>query len=120
MAIASSFIGKMAMQLKNYPLALKSFSHALDLGDTDLRTRELLAELHLRFGRWADAAEQYNIVLQISPNRTSSIGGFSVALASNGQKEKAMQLLDNALRKNPGDQNLLRARDSIRRSGSTQ
>lgn len=120
MAMASSFIGKMAIQQKNYPLALQSFTHALDLGDTDLRTRELLAELHLRFGRWADAAEQYNIVLQMSPNRTSSIGGFAVALASSGRKEKAMQLLNNALRQSPSDQNLLRARDSIRRTGSTQ
>jgi tetratricopeptide (TPR) repeat protein len=120
MVMAPSFIGKMAMQQRDYPLALQSFTHALELGDTDLRTRELLAELHLRFGRWADAIEQYNIVLELSPQRTSSVGGFAVALTSIGQKEKALSLLTVALKQFPNDQNLLRARDSIRRAGSVE
>ena len=118
MVMAASFIGKMAMQQRNYPLALQSFTQALELGDTDIRTRELLAELHLRFGRWVAAIEQYNIVLQLFPQRNSSIGGLVVALTSSGQRAKAMQLLQTALQQSPNDQNLLRARDSIRRIGT--
>ena len=69
MVAASSFIGKLAMRQQNYPLAFQSFTSSIQLGDTTPRTRELLAELHLRFGRWADAVNHYSIVLQISPQQ---------------------------------------------------
>jgi tetratricopeptide (TPR) repeat protein len=120
MVIASSFIGKMAMKQKNYPLAMKSFTTSLELGDSDPRTRELFAELHLRFGRWEDAIKQYNFVLQIAPNRTGSIGGLAIALANSGKKNQATQMLTVALQKNPGDQNLLRARNAIANIGESQ
>lgn len=120
MVVASSFIGKMAMTQKNYPLAMQSFKNSLELGDSDPLTRELFAELHLRFGRWEDAIKQYNFVLQIAPNRTGSIGGLSIALANSGKKDKAVQLLTVALGKNPNDQNLLRARNAIINLGNSE
>ena len=120
MVAASSFIGKIAMTQKNYPLAMASFKKSLALGDSNPRTRELFAELHLRFGNLEDAIKQYNYVLQIAPNRTGSIGGLSIALANSGKKEQAIQLLTIALQKNPRDQNLLRARNTILNVGKSE
>ena len=108
------------MYKKNYPLAMKSFATSLELGDSDPRTRELFAELHLRTGRWEDAIKQYNFVLQIAPNRTGSIGGLAIALANSGKKEQAIQMLSVSLQKNPSDQNLLRARNAIANMGGSQ
>ena len=113
MIAAFSFIGKLAMQQQNYLLAFQSFTSSIQLGDTTPRTRELLAELHLRFGRWTDAVNHYSIVLQISPDRTGSIGGMAIALANSGEAGQAFKLLNNALQKFPNDQFLLQAQRAL-------
>ena len=113
MVVASTFIGKLATQQKDYAVALSSFKYSLQLGDSDPRTRELYAEMFLRVNDWAKAQEQYELVLQISPTRTGSIGGLCIALTKQGNRTTAITVLQKALRQYPDDPNLLRAQSAI-------
>ncbi len=120
MSIAARTIGTVALRQKEFLIAKKFLLHAIELGDNALRTREILGELHMRFGEVHDAIRQYLIVLQQAPNRTASIAGLSIAYANKGDKEKAMQLLNNALQQFPEDVNLLQAKRVLSQSGQTQ
>jgi len=117
MVMAASFIGKIALQQKDYLLARDSLYQAIELGDADPRTRELLAELYLRSGDWSSAIRHYSIVLQISPHSTGSLGGLIVAIASSGSEKEASELLGSALKKYPTDPNILRAKSAIENLG---
>jgi len=116
MFAASTFLGKIALQQKEYPTALLHFEKSIQLGDSDPRTRELLAELLLRKGNFEKARQQYTIVLQQSPSRTGSIGGLSISLLNLKKADEANVLLVNALKKFPNDPNLLQALNLVQQS----
>ena len=113
MVQASTFVGKLAVQKQDIPLALSSFKYSIQLGDSDPRTREMYAEMLLRTRAWGEARAQYELVLRTEPNRTSSIGGLCVALTQQGNRSSAIQLLQRALQQFPNDPNLLRAQNAI-------
>ena len=69
--------------------------------------------MFLRVNDWAKAQEQYELVLQISPTRTGSIGGLCIALAKQGNRTTAVTVLQKSLRQYPDDPNLLRAQSAI-------
>lgn len=119
MFAASRFIAKIAYQQQNFQRAYQYYAMSVELGDSNPRTREMLAEVLLRFEQWKKAIWQYNVVLTMAPQRTGSIGGLAVALANDGQIEKANQILSVALKKYPSDPNLTRAASAVRQIGRT-
>ncbi len=115
MFAAATLIGKLSVQQKDYQQAIRYFAQAIGLGDTNPSTREMLADMLLRFRQWDTAISEYNIVLATSPNRTASIGGLAFALASKGEFEEANRVLNIAIRKFPNDPNLARALTAVQK-----
>jgi tetratricopeptide (TPR) repeat protein len=115
MFAAATLIGNLSTQQKNYQQALRYFAQAIGIGDTNPRTREMLAETLLHFKQWDKAISEYNIVLAISPSRTGSIGGLAYALASKGELIQAREVLSEAMLSFPNDPNLNRAATAIER-----
>ncbi len=119
MFAAASLLGRLAYQRQDYQSAYTNYALAIELGDTNLRTREMLAEVLLRFNQFDKAIFQYEIVLSIDPKRTPSIGGVAVALAKSGKVQQAMKLLLEAQSLYPNDGNLSRAARAIQQITQT-
>lgn len=119
MFAAVSFLGRLAYQRQDFQSAYLNYALAVELGDPNLRTREMLAEVLLRFNQFDKAIFQYEIVLSIDPRRTPSIGGLAVALANRGDRQQAMKVLLEARALYPNDGNLARAANAIQQMDST-
>ena len=107
---AASFLGKLALQQQNVPLAVEYFTYAVERGDSDVRTRELYADTLMRTREWEKARKEFAFIVQLDPSRTSSIGGLAIATANAGNRTLAFKILTDSLVSFPNDSNLLRAK----------
>ena len=113
MSPAHAFVGRLSFQKGDLPKAITHFAKAIELGNSDPSIREMHAMVLLNVGRANDALHQFNLVLQISPDRTNCIGGKSIAIALLGNPDEALKLLAKAKVKYPNDPNIARAWQSV-------
>jgi predicted Zn-dependent protease len=86
-----------------YPLAVESFQKALALRPDVDAVRLSLAEIEVVLGRFSDAQEQFEYLLERQPKNPSVLFGLARCLAGRGQKEQARQVLDRLLADHPDD-----------------
>ena len=113
MSAAHAFVGRLSFQKGDLPKATTHFTRAIELGNSDPSIREMHGMVLLNVGRVNDALHQFNLVLQISPDRTNCISGKSIATALLGKSDEALQLLAKAKVKYPNDPNIARAWQSV-------
>jgi tetratricopeptide (TPR) repeat protein len=113
MSDAHSFAGKVCFQKNDMKNASLYFSKAIELGDSDIAIREMFGMVLLNIGNAKKALEQFNLVLQVTPDRTGSISGKGISTALLGDTESALQILAKAKVAFPNDVQIARAWQSV-------
>ena len=96
MTNAYSVLGKLSLQQGKLQEARNYFEQAIKIGSNDLSTRETLGMVLLDLDEFQLAGKQFSMVLNSEPNRTLSIGGMAVAMASIGNVDEAITFLTRA------------------------
>jgi len=106
-------------------LALADLHSGLTQAPYDLTLRERIADITLRLEKPDDAITAYRTILQMSPNNPQAVKGLSQALYQKAQKaavgamlasndyESAMSTLNEAIKLNPSDMELLLAKAKL-------
>jgi len=106
---AYALSGQIAFSLRDPETAKAYLQQAIKIGNNDVAIREVFAYVLLDLGESPQAIEQFQLVLQVSPNRISSITGVAIATAKQGDIEEAMRMLADARNVYPNDPRIERA-----------
>lgn len=113
MSAAHALLGRVYFQKRDFPSASKYFRQSIELGNSDPSNREMLGMVLLNVGKPTDALQQFQLVLQTSPNRTVSISGKCIATALLGDSQSALQTLAEAKTQFPNDPQIERAWQAV-------
>lgn len=86
-----------AMQEKNYPLAIERFSQVIKLQPGNAAVYFNLGQVLLLSDQFALAEKAFSRVLQASPDMAAALSGMGQALGYLGRFEEALQFLQQAL-----------------------
>jgi tetratricopeptide (TPR) repeat protein len=95
------------------PALIRDFEHVLELDGNHAKARMALAELYLKVHRNADAEREYSTYLQSDSDSIDACLGLGQIAAENGEVERAIQLLDRAIKLAPNDSRPLIERGKI-------
>lgn len=83
--------------------ALADWDRFHSLAGGDSRTKLAWAQCMQQAGRWAEAADQYQAVLQADPANDSALLGLGLSFLRLHRAEEALSFLDRYLERHPGD-----------------
>jgi tetratricopeptide (TPR) repeat protein len=90
----------------NERLALKSLARFQQLDSDSARSHVLLGDIYDQLERFDDAQAEYSKALSIAPGDAGAMLGLASAYLSNNNVEKAVEIAQPALARNPDDPDL--------------
>ena len=93
-ADAYRYYAMFLMTVGNYKESLQSAEHAKLLDPLSLPVNHILANAYVNNLQFEKAIEQYQIVLELEPNFSTSIYGLGLAYLEIGENEKAMHTFE--------------------------
>lgn len=99
-------IGKSSLDLKLNEEGLAALQEAVITEPTNYQFRRALAEAYLRFDLIEDAKSSARVALQISPHELDNILWYSNFMLANGETQKAIASLKDAIIQSPNNREL--------------
>lgn len=91
------------MEIGDTASALEDWERFHSLGAGDARSRLAWAQCMLQAGRWAEAAERFQALLDADPGFDPALLGLAMAQLRQHHPEEALSLLDRYLERHPDD-----------------
>lgn len=100
-------LGRLFIQYKNIPQAIKQFSQAIELNRLDVSSYHFLGQLYLRQGELDKAIDYYSRAMDISPRHSDRAFKFAELLIKKKMPAKAEKVLRLLQRHDPNNQDNL-------------
>jgi len=108
-------LGNINMDMGKYQDAVASYSRALELDPNNLEVRVDMGSCYRYMGMPEKAIGEYKKALAINPDHPFANKNMAIVLAYDMRKySEAAEVLDNYLKKNPGDPDAAKVREEIR------
>ncbi|MDO5510086.1 MAG: tetratricopeptide repeat protein [Weeksellaceae bacterium] len=86
-------------KLCNYDEALYFMKRAFDIDSMNVKYCKQLAHLHIHYGKFEEAEENYEKLIKLQPNKVNNWIAYAELLMMLGEYQKAIDLLEKAYKK---------------------
>lgn len=110
------WLGRAYQRLESYDRAIAEFERARGLDGADLETRRELSRLYARSRRYADAAEELEVIVAVEPENLNAVFELAACLRAAGRVDQAGAVYAAAVPRFPKEPRLEKFRRYLERS----